>query len=113
MAPKDLKNFPLPRRNPPEMRTSYADVVMSPRAARFYTWLRDCGIHLTSFSTDDCVKRELANLQRAHAALLRMMLSGDGEDLPELIIEQVIGDLETLMRRVPENRVPATNKGRW
>jgi hypothetical protein len=89
-------------------------VTLSPRAARFYTWLNECGVGLTSFSTDVCVAAAMPRLEAAHGALLSMMLSEPGADWPAFgTLDQVLGDLETLMRRTPANRVPASNAGRW
>jgi len=106
------KKVPVPRKDPPPMTTCMG-VTLSPRAARFYTWLADCGIGLSSFSTDDAVLGALSKLEAAHGALLSMLLSEPGADWPAYgTLDQVLGDLETLMRRVPANRVPASNAGR-
>ena len=69
---------------------------MSPRMSRLWTYLRiDCKIHLTDFSTDQGVEREIGKLQAALDAV-----QGDSLDA-----ENLRRDIRAIMRRRPANRI--------
>ncbi|HEX5728444.1 hypothetical protein [Microbacterium sp.] len=90
-----------PLADPPHRRTAHG-APMSPRLSRLYTWLQANNVALTDFSTDECVQREMARLNRLRDELAAA-LSNAQEYTPYL--HHLATDLANLMRRVPANRV--------
>jgi hypothetical protein len=96
---------PLPLLNPPALLTPHGQK-MSVRQARLYQWLRARGVSLTPFSTDANVAGQLDALGAARAQLSNLVRpAGASGPLPESILGELIGDLDTIMRRVPSARV--------
>lgn len=84
-------------------------VQMSPRMERLYTFFQHERIDISSWSTDDCVKREYAKLQQALSELEVAAEMGTLDKfLGELGIEQLHDlavDVRNIMRRTPDKRV--------
>lgn len=78
---------------PPIMKTDHG-VQMSVRMARLFHFLKNNGSTLSSWSTDECVKREFRLLQQ-----LWFYLEKSGK-YP--IVQR---DLESIMSRVPDTRL--------
>lgn len=88
-----------PEEKPVERFTPH-HVKMSERMSRAYGWLNANGIHLTPFSTDECVEVYWTNgaWERLRAALIV------NNKVDEVIKNQVLGDCDCIMKRRPMDR---------
>ena len=77
-------------------------VPMSPRMERLYNYFDAKGVALTSWSTDQCVARELPKLQRLLEELPKDPTLASLTDLEFNALE---ADIMAIMRRTPAARV--------
>lgn len=99
-----------PRKDPPAWRTAHG-ATASPRMARLYWFLRDNGIAVSDWATDQNVEQEIGKLETLLNWLKGAMLAEALGELAELrgpaILITLREDLENVMRRRPSARVPS------
>lgn len=86
---------------PPKAMQTPHGVPMSLRARTVYGWLGTQGVHLTPFSTDECVARCLPQLKAAAA-----LLESYEQDLQ---VKRLLTDVQAIMRRLPAARAERIN----
>lgn len=78
------------------------------RFRRFWQWCgRETG--MSSFSTDYSIESRIADLTALHADLTAVIASGPWSPAYATAVEDVLSDLETVMRRRPAARIDAMN----